>query len=122
MGDRASHWAALSPTHNQEEQVETFVREADLATAYQAAHRLEAAMLQTRIERLTALVREHGLPVPQEDPRLGASDGEHLARCRTVVLAAYRLLEAADELERALNELRATVGSGMELVRGERWR
>jgi hypothetical protein len=101
---------------------DTFVREADLAATFAIAHRLDTMLLQGRVERLTALVREHGIPLPDEDPRLGASDGEHLARCRAVVDTAYRLLEATEAFERALGELRATVGSGIELLRDERWR
>ena len=78
------------------------------------AHRLETLLLATRIERLSALLREHGIRLPDEDPRLGISDGEHLLACRQVVRAAYELLDR-------LEELRAIVGSGMELVGKERW-
>lgn len=83
--------------------------------AISAAHHLETSLLQTRIERLTALLREHGIPLPEEDPRLGASDGEHLLACRNTVIAAYDLLLR-------LEELRSIVGSGMEFVGQERWR
>lgn len=83
--------------------------------AMSEAHRLEVALLATRIERLTALLREHDVPVPEEDPRLGISDGEHLIACRLVVVAAYELLERLEDLKRI-------VGSGMELVGKERWR
>ena len=89
--------------------------ELDLLTAASVAHRLEANELQGRIERLVALLREHGIALPEEDPRLGASDGEHLEACRTVVVKAYELLEALDAL-------RAMVGSGMELIGGDEWR
>ena len=99
-----------------------FVTEVELAETLVAAHRLEVSLLSARIDRLTALLREHEIPLPESDPRLGASDGEHLAACRAVVVAAYSLLERADDLERALGELRRIVGSGMELVRAERWR
>lgn len=101
---------------------DTFVREAELASAYAQAQRLEVGLLQARCERLTALVREHGLPIPGDDPRLGASDGDHLAACRRVVVAAYELLEHMRELDEALTELRRMVGSGMELVGGDPWR
>jgi len=79
------------------------------------AHRMEVLLLQTRIERMGALLREHGIPLPSEDPRLGVSDGEHLMACTKVVSAAYDLLER-------LEELRAIVGSGMEFVGAEPWR
>lgn len=103
-------------------QTTTFVTESDLALALNAAHRLESELLLTRIERLNALVREHGIPLPKDDPRLGASDGEHLAACRRVVMAAYGLLEQAAELEAALGGLRAFIGSGMEFVNQDSWR
>lgn len=83
--------------------------------ALSAAHHLETSLLQARIEILTALAREHDIPIPGDDPLLGASDGEHLIACRNVVTAAYDLLERLDELK-------AIVGSGMELVGGEPWR
>lgn len=86
------------------------------------AHRLEGALLSTRIERLTALLREHGVPLPEEDPRLGMSDGEHLVASMRVVTAAYELLEKVDDFEQALIQLRQLVGSGMELVGKEKWR
>lgn len=98
-----------------------FVTESELAAAIAVVHRVEAGLLQTRLERLTALLREHGIPLPDEDPRLGASDGEHLAACRRVVVAAYALLEQADELEEALAALRTLVGSGSELLQ-KGWR
>lgn len=79
------------------------------------AQRLETSLLADRIERLTALLHEHGVPVPEDDPSLGASGAEHLLACRNVVAAAYDLLER-------LEELKAIVGSGMEFVRQERWR
>lgn len=69
----------------------------------------------TRVERLTALLREHGVPTPDDDPLLGASDGAHLAACRDVVTCAYDLLFA-------LERLRDLVGAGMELVRDDVWR
>jgi len=87
----------------------------DELVAMSEAHRLEIVLLQTRIERLHALLREHGINPPDEDPLLGASDGEHLAACREVVTTAYALLERLDELK-------AMVGSGMELVGGESWK
>lgn len=96
--------------------------EAALALAADQAHHLERVLLTTRIERLCAVIREHGIPLPEEDPRLGASDGEHLAASRRVVTAAYGLLEGIEEFERALAELRSLVGSGMELVGKESWR
>lgn len=74
------------------------------------AHLIEVALLQTRIERLHALLREHGIVPPREDPLLGASDGEHLEACQAVVSAAYELLARLDEL-------REMVGSGAELLR-----
>lgn len=86
------------------------------------AHRTDVRELSGRIERLVAVLREHGIPMPEEDPRLGASDGEHLEACRRVVVAAYDLLECERELTTALAELRSLVGSGMELVGGESWR
>lgn len=80
------------------------------------AHRLETTLLQVRVERLTAVLREHGLPIPGDDPRLGASDGEHLEQCRQVVNAAYELLTQLRTLERM-------VGSGMEFVKDDQsWR
>lgn len=79
------------------------------------AQRLETSLLQARIERLTSVIQEHGIPLPPDDPRLGASDGEHLLQCRRVVHAAYRLLA---ELE----ALRDMVGSGTELLERENWR
>lgn len=95
--------------------------EAQIAQAQAQAHRLDTLMLQTRIERLTAVIREHGLPLPGEDERLGASDGDHLAACRQVVSSAYQLLEHAATLEQALTDLRRMVGSGMELVGHHDW-
>lgn len=89
--------------------------ERDVLIAMSEAHRLEVALLQTRIERLHALAREHDIPIPADDPLLGVSDGEHLIACRAVVTAAYALLERLDEL-------REMVGSGMELIGGESWR
>jgi hypothetical protein len=82
--------------------------------ALSEAHRLEVSLLQTRIERLTAVLREHGLPIPGDDPRLGLSDGEHLLACREVVIAAYTLLERLDDLK-------LLVGSGMELLDEKGW-
>ena len=79
------------------------------------AHHLEVVLLQQRVERLHAVLREHGIPLPEEDPRLGASDGDHLRACRDVVIAAYELLER-------LEDLKSLVGSGMELMGGEPWR
>jgi len=38
------------------------------------------------------------------------------------VVAAYALLEQADELEEALADLKRLVGSGVELIGGESWR
>lgn len=102
--------------------MKTHATEAEVVEAMAAAHHLETVMLSTRIERLIAVVREHGIPLPGEDPMLGASDGEHLAASRRVVIAAYDLLVQADELESALADLRTMVGSGMELVKGEAWR
>lgn len=100
----------------------TFTSEAQLAEALSAVYRVENQLLMSRVERLSALVREHGIPLPGDDPRLGASDGEHLAACRRVVVAAYALLEQADELEAALAELKSLVGSGMEFVtQSESW-
>lgn len=90
------------------------VSEAEAVFALAEAHRLEVSLLQIRIERLTAVLREHDIPIPGDDPLLGASDGEHLEACRAVVRGAYELLPA-------LETLRALVGSGMELVDGERW-
>lgn len=86
-----------------------------------SVHLLEKRLLMTRIERLTALLREHGLPLPEEDPRLGASDGQHLVACRNVVKSAYDLLSAISAFETSLDVLRAEVGSGVELL-GESWR
>jgi len=94
-----------------------FVTETELAEAVSRARRVNSALLQVKIERMTALLREHGIPLPSEDPRLGASDGEHLARCRAVVTSAYELLEKIDQFDRSLDELRETVGSGVELLR-----
>jgi len=85
-------------------------------------HHLEVRLLQTRIERLSAIVREHGLSLPAGDSLLGVSDGEHLAACRRVVVAAYDLLGACGELEAALADLRQLVGSGMELLEDRSWR
>lgn len=96
-------------------QAPVFASELEVREAAALAHRLEVSLLMSRVERLTALLREHGIPLPGEDVRLGASDGEHLEACRTVVVAAYELLAR-------LEELRAMVGAGMELVGGERWR
>lgn len=99
------------------------MNEADLHAAAADAHRLEVVLLLTRIERLTALIREHGIPLPTaDDPLLGVSDSEHLAASRRVVTAAYDVLERASELEAALDDLRSMIGSGMELVGGGRWR
>lgn len=78
------------------------------------AHFLETRLLQAHIERLRAVLREHGIPLPEEDPLLGASDGEHLEACKAVVRGAYELLPA-------LERLRTMVGSSMELIDGERW-
>jgi hypothetical protein len=75
-----------------------------------AVHRLEVQLLQVQIERLRALLREHDIPLPQEDARLGASDGEHLEACKAVVRGAYELLPH-------LEALREMVGSGVELLR-----
>jgi hypothetical protein len=80
------------------------------AFALQEAHRLEVELLQIQIERLRSALREHGIPLPAEDPLLGASDGEHLAACQAVVSTAYDLLER-------LEELRQMVGSGHELLK-----
>lgn len=99
-----------------------FKASAELAAALDSAKRFDDHLLQQRIERLTAIIREHGLPLPEEDPHLGASDGDHLDACKKVVTAAYDLLEASETLERALAELRALVGSGMEFVGSESWR
>lgn len=96
--------------------------EAELVEALAAAHYLETAQLATRIARLTALCREHGLALPSDDPLLGTSDGEHLVASRRVVIAAYELLAQIEEFTEALTELREMVGSGMELVSGEPWR
>ena len=74
------------------------------------AHRLDVRELTHRVERLTSVLKEHGIPMPEDDPRLGASDGEHLEACRKVVTKAYELLEALDDL-------RVMVGSGVELLR-----
>lgn len=98
-----------------------FVTEAEVAEAAAMAHHLERTLLLARIERLTALVREHGLALPPDDTRLGVSDGEHLAACRLLVTTAYEMLEAIQNFDTALHELRALVGSGMELVGGESW-
>lgn len=76
--------------------------------------RIELRELQGRVEILTALVAEHGIQTPADDPRLGASGAEHLAQCRRVVRLAYELLM---ELE----ALREMVGSGMELLE-DSWR
>jgi transposase len=73
------------------------------------AQRLEVSLLQAHIERLRAALREHGIPLPDEDPRLGASDGEHLEQCKAVVRAAYALLGELRTLEQM-------VGSGVELL------
>ena len=78
--------------------------------ALASAQRLEVELLQAHIERLRAALREHGIPLPDEDPRLGASDGEHLEQCKAVVRAAYALLGE-------LRTLEAMVGSGVELLR-----
>jgi len=102
--------------------VKTHTTEAEVVEALAAAHHLETANLSTRIARLTAICREHGIPMPSDDPLLGASDGEHLAASRRVVIAAYDLLVQMDEFTAALAELRTMVGSGMELVGGEPWR
>jgi hypothetical protein len=74
------------------------------------AWHVERLLLESRIERLRAIIREHGIPLPEEDPLLGASDGEHLEQCRAVVTAAYALLTELDSL-------REMVGSGVELLR-----
>lgn len=84
--------------------------ESEQVLALASAHRIEVWRLQQRIELLHAVLREHGIEPPQEDPRLGASDGEHYAVCVDVVQAAYTLLEHLDEL-------REMVGSGAELLR-----
>ena len=73
-----------------------------------AAFKLEMRLQQSYIEQLHALLREHGIALPPEDMRLGASGAEHLEQCRAVVKAAYEL---AAELER----LKAMIGSGHEL-------
>lgn len=86
------------------------------------AQHLNAALLCTRIERLTGLLHEYGVPTPEDDPLLGASDGEHLIASRQVVIAAYEMLERMADFEKALNELRRLVGTGMELVGKEKWR
>src|SRR5262245_65001130 len=93
----------------------------DHMVAVDAAHRIEVAELQTRIERLTAILREHGIPLPIDDPRLGASDGEHLRQCRDVVTTAYALMEQITAFEDALTDLRRMVGSGVEML-GDTWR
>jgi hypothetical protein len=85
----------------------------DLVGTLLDAHKLELRVQQQRIERLEAVLREHGIPLPNEDPALGASSYEHLQACRAVVRGAYELLP---QLER----LRELVGSGMELL-DERW-
>ena len=77
--------------------------------ALSEAHRLEVLTLQVKIEILRAIIKEHGIPLPKEDPLLGASDGEHLEACKAVVRGAYELLPHLRELERL-------VGSGMELL------
>lgn len=86
------------------------------------AYKLDVLELETKIERLKAVLREHDITMPGNDPLLGASDGEHLMACRTLVVKAYEMLEKMDEFEQALSELRSLVGSGMELVGGESWR
>jgi hypothetical protein len=91
------------------------ITEAELFAAVEQARDLEATLLQTQIERLTAVIKEHGLPVPGEDARLGASGLEHLAACQLVVTKAYELFDA-------LEALKLIVGSGMELLRTESWR
>ena len=73
-----------------------------------AAFKLEMRLQQSYIEQLHALLREHGIPLPAEDSRLGASGAEHLEQCKAVVTAAYELVQ---ELER----LKAMIGSGHEL-------
>ena len=89
--------------------------EPELVQAVAAAYALEHTLLSARCERLVALLREHEIPLPDDDPRLGGSGGEHLERCRLVVIKAYELLGKADELEHALGELRRVVGSGVEM-------
>lgn len=78
------------------------------------AHALDQRLLYARIERLEAVLRYHGIPSPSEDSALTASSAEHLEACKRVVRAAYELLPH-------LEELRATVGSGMELLEEESW-
>lgn len=79
------------------------------------AWHLERTQLLARIARLEAVLREHGLPGPAEDPRLGPSDHEHLEACRAVVRGAYELLPHVEELRRI-------VGSGIELLGQESWK
>ena len=86
----------------------------DLAIA--AAHRLETRQLLTRMERMAALLEEHGIPLPSEDRALGASSLEHAAATRAVVLTAYDLLASMDAFDHALGRLREIVGSGTEML------
>lgn len=79
------------------------------------AHRLEVYELEGRLERAYAVMRDHGIPLPNEDEKLGASGAEHLDACRDVVLSAYELLES-------LERLKHIVGSGMEFVGAPQWR
>lgn len=93
----------------------SYASDAEIAFAAAMAHRLETSLLSARLERMVALLREHGIEPPRDDPRVDAGDHDHLIACRAVVLAAYELLER-------LEELRGIVGTGMELVGGQRWR
>ena len=96
-------------------QAPVFARELEVQEAAAMAHRLEVSLLMSRVERLTALLREHGIPLPGEDGRLGASDGEHLEACRRVVMSAYELVGALGVLEQM-------IGSGRELLEVEPWK
>lgn len=81
----------------------------DLQQGLAEAFVLERRLLQARISLLEALCAEHGIPLPESDPALGAAGREHLEASKAVVHAAYDLLER-------LEELKGIVGSGMELL------
>lgn len=91
-----------------------YVSDAEVALAAALAHKLETALLMSRLERMVALLREHGIEPPADDPRVDAQEHDHLIACRDVVIAAYELLER-------LEELRRMIGSAMEFVGQPSW-
>jgi len=120
--DRVADSMVTTPTTVSQGHTPTFLSELELLMAFQDAHQLENRLLSTRIERLVTQMREHGIPLPEEDPRLAMSDAEHLMACRKVVTTAYELLECAGRFAVAMDELRRFIGSGMEFVGQKNWR